>query len=247
MPLSFPGHALTTFHSSPFPLPLLSRTSTALSLLSLCQSSTPPCQLNPLLFNGHLQTMWTALCSADIPIHYRRHIFTATDPAFAGTYAVDFVISPPDRSEAEDENLPPRTRLYTEEEYRDLGGDDTTPMVIALHGLSGGSHEVYVRAVLEPLVKAGWAACVINARGCAMSKITTGVLYNARATWDVRQLVHWCRKRWPRRELFGVGFSLGANILVNVCRLCVVVFVSRGKRSIILILILILVFCVVPW
>ena len=51
-----------------------------------------------------------------------------------------------------------------------------------------------------------------------MSKITSGVLYNARATWDVRQLVTWAREKWPRRKLFGCGFSLGANILVNVCR-----------------------------
>lgn len=57
---------------------------------------------------------------------------------------------------------------------------------------------------------------MVNSRGCAKSKITTGVLYNARATWDVRQVVHWLRKTFPNRPLFGIGFSLGANILVNV-------------------------------
>ena len=190
--------------------------------------------------------MWTAIRSADIPIHYKRHIFTATDPAFAGTFAVDFVVPPPNRSE-EDDGLHPRTTYYTEDEYRNLGGDDTTPMVIALHGLSGGSHEIYLRAVLEPLINAGWAACVVTARGCAMSKITSGVLYNARATWDVRQLVLWCRERWPQRELFGMGFSMGANILVNVRSLCMLVLISREKCIFALILILILVICVVSW
>ena len=69
-----------------------------------------------------------------------------------------------------------------------------------------------------------------------MSQITTGVLYNARgscqnadvgnvrltslvATWDLRQTVEWVRENWPKRKLFGLGFSLGANILTNVCRL----------------------------
>lgn len=70
--------------------------------------------------------------------------------------------------------------------------------------------------MLRPIVDAGWEACVVNSRGCARSKITTGVLYNARATWDVRQVVNWLRKSFPNRPLFGIGYSLGANILVNV-------------------------------
>jgi predicted alpha/beta-fold hydrolase len=48
-----------------------------------------------------------------------------------------------------------------------------------------------------------------------MSKITSSVLYNARATWDCRQTVSWLRKKFPNRPLFGIGFSLGANILTN--------------------------------
>ena len=62
-----------------------------------------------------------------------------------------------------------------------------------------------------------WDALVVNARGCAMSKITTGVLFNARATWDAREVIRWARETWPDRKIFAVGFSLGANILTNVC------------------------------
>ncbi|MCJ1400655.1 hypothetical protein MMC11_003863 [Xylographa trunciseda] len=214
-----PNHATLTFTHHPTPLSLFPRAPhPPTTLPSLCRASTPPCTLNPLLFNGHLQTLWTATTATDIPIHYKRHVFSATDPAFAGTFAVDFVVPP--YAAPVDAALPPRTTFYTEDEYEALGGTDDTPMVVVLHGLSGGSHESYLRAVLQPLVAAGWAACVVNARGCAMSAITTGVLYNARATWDVRQVVGWCRARWPLRELFGVGFSMGANILVNVRRLC---------------------------
>ena len=71
--------------------------------------------------------------------------------------------------------------------------------------------------MLQPLVEAGWEALVVNSRGCARSEITSGILYNARATWDVTQIVEWAQVTWPRRKLFGIGFSLGANILVNVC------------------------------
>jgi predicted alpha/beta-fold hydrolase len=92
-------------------------------------------------------------------------------------------------------------------------------MLIVLHGLSGGSHEVYLRHAVGPLVlgEGNWEACVVNSRGCANSQVTSGVLFNGRATWDVRQVVEWARETFPNRPLFGLGFSLGANIITNVC------------------------------
>ena len=149
----------------------------------------------------------------DVPIYYKRRIFSAEDPSFAGTFAVDFVVKP---NVGTDESLPPRTTYYKDVEFDEIGSMDTKPMLVVLHGLSGGSHEIYLRHVMRPIVDAGWEACVVNSRGCAKSKITTGVLYNARATWDVRQVVKWLRKTFPNRPLFGIGYSLGANILVNV-------------------------------
>lgn len=216
------------------------------SLAELCKSSTPEkCQLNPLLFNGHLQTAYTVVKNVDIPIYYKRRIFEAEDPRYKGQFTVDFVVEPYDKPGVEeasadekgkndtsdrtttnydqtDGDLPPRTTFYSDSEFASLPSTDTKPMLVALHGLSGGSHELYLRHVMAPLVKsggdgdAGWEACVVNSRGCANSKITTGVLYNARATWDVRQTVKWLRETFPNRPLFGIGFSLGANILTNV-------------------------------
>lgn len=151
--------------------------------------------------------------SQDIPIFYKRKIFEAENPAFVGTFAVDFVVPP---YEEADESLPPRTTFYTDGEVSELGSLDTKPMLVTLHGLSGGSHEMYLRAAIKPILEEGWEALVINSRGCAKSKITSGVLYNARSTWDIRQVVKWLKKRFPNRPLFGIGFSLGANILVNV-------------------------------
>lgn len=209
------GYARTSFYShvSSIALPAKDENSTPTDLLEFCRRITPICRLNPFLFNGHLQTFWTAVKSYDIPIYYRRYIFSAEDPAFAGTFAVDFVV---ESNEGTDDNLPPRTTYYKDAEFEKIESLDGRPMVVTLHGLSGGSHEIYLRHVLRPLVDAGWEACVVNSRGCAMSKITTGVLYNARATWDIRQVVKWLRQKFPNRPLFGLGFSLGANILVNV-------------------------------
>ncbi|KAF2146125.1 uncharacterized protein K452DRAFT_263711 [Aplosporella prunicola CBS 121167] len=209
------GHARTTYYNSPNPVNLKTKSGDAVSLPDLVKQVTPPCRLNPLLFNGHLQTAYTTVKGADVPVTYKRKIFESDDPRYAGTFAVDFVHRI--ASDGVDDSLPPRTTYYTDQEFGEVGSDDSKPMLVTLHGLSGGSHEIYLRHVLAPLTneQGGWEACVVNSRGCAMSKITTSVLYNARATWDVRQTVKWLREKFPNRPLFGIGFSLGANILTN--------------------------------
>ncbi|KAJ5504809.1 AB-hydrolase YheT [Penicillium fimorum] len=199
-----------------------------ITFLDVCRSATPEtCNLNPFLFNGHLQTCWTTMKHDNVPIYYKRKMFESDSPAFTGHYAMDFVVAAYDvpqdpelidqaRKYTQKSGMPPRTSFFTRDEFAVLPSDDTKPMLVLLHGLSGGSHEVYLREVLAPLVKDGaWEACVVNSRGCAQTNISTGVLYNARATWDVRQSVKWLRKQFPNRPLFGIGFSLGANILTN--------------------------------
>lgn len=208
------GKAKLAFHHAQSPRVLKEKDGGETDLLKICESSTPPCELNPFLFNGHLQTIWSVTKPSGPEIHYRRKVFEADHPAFHGSFAVDFAVPP---FEDHDPTLLERTAYFTDDQFASLPSDDKKPMLVVLHGLSGGSHEVYLRETIAPLIKDGWQVCVVNSRGCAKSKITTGVLYNARATWDIRQVVNWLRKTFPNRPLFGIGFSLGANMLTNVC------------------------------
>jgi uncharacterized protein len=210
------GRAKVNFTHSATPLELRGRDGSRTNLLELCEKNTPTCQLNPFLFNGHLQTMWTATKADGPPIYYRRKVFLANHKTYTGSFAVDFAVDP---FESNEPSLPPRTVYFAEDEFAKIGSDDSRPMLFVLHGLSGGSYEVYLRHCIEPLIKGerDWDVCVVNARGCANSSVTSGVLFNARATWDIRQVVDWARKTFPNRPLFALGFSLGANILTNVC------------------------------
>ncbi|OAL55305.1 AB-hydrolase YheT, partial [Pyrenochaeta sp. DS3sAY3a] len=165
--------------------------------------------------------MYTAVKDPGPPIHYKRKVFVSNHSVYPGQFAVDFVISKEDGEKAAKEGvdleLPERTTNFSAEAWDAIGSNDDRPMLVALHGLTGGSHEVYLRETLAPLTASGWEACVVNGRGCALSKITTPQLFNSRATWDVRQLVQVLRSLFPNRPLYGIGFSLGANILTNYC------------------------------
>lgn len=163
------------------------------------------------------------------PLYYKRKIFEHEDPSFAGSFAVDFISQP---FTEKDDTLPIRTTYFSENEFNDIGSNDTRPMLIILHGLSGGSYEIYLKHVLAPLVGAKgekqWEACVINSRGCAMHKITSSILFNARATWDIRQTVLWLRKKFPNRPLFGAGYVLLPFHSISKLALFVVLFDTQG-------------------
>ncbi|EPQ66748.1 Bgt-4827 [Blumeria graminis f. sp. tritici] len=130
------GTARTSFTHSPSTIKLNGRDGTESDLSTVCRESTPPCKLNPLLFNGHLQTMWTAIGKEGPHLHYKRKIFEASDQTYAGTFAVDFLAEP---SSETDETLPIRTTYFSDNEFKNMkssGFEDDRPMLVILHGLS---------------------------------------------------------------------------------------------------------------
>lgn len=207
-----------TFHHAEKTITLHTKDEAAIPLADFIKPLVPDYHGNPLLFNGHLQTAWTVNKYFGDPfvIHYARN--NHINPRDGGHFAIDVVIPEFDES-LSPEDLPERTRHMPESEEAAFASDDTRPMLIALHGLSGGSHEVYLRAVLHALLTGPggdkWEACVVNARGCAQSRISTKQLFNARWTSDIRETVEYLHRVFPNRPLFAIGFSLGANILTN--------------------------------
>lgn len=136
------GQARVGFTHAPSTLSIKKKDQSTTDLLTICQESTPPCNLNPLLFNGHVQTIWTSVLKTDgPPLHYKRKIFEAEDARFEGSFTVDFVSAPFSET---DDTLPIRTTYFKDEEFEGIASLDSRPMLVALHGLSGGSYEVYI-------------------------------------------------------------------------------------------------------
>lgn len=148
------------------------------------------------LSNGHLQTAYCVIGNFT-RIHkvtYVRQLLRLPD---GGTVSVD--TSPPNHT-----SLPP-----------------TAPTVVIAHGLTGGSHESYVRNVVEWVVKPraegglGGRAVVSNYRGCAGTKITSPQFYSAGYTGDYHTVVSYVHSQFPASPLVGAGFSLGASVLAR--------------------------------
>jgi predicted alpha/beta-fold hydrolase len=157
------GHATTSYTHHQTPISLPTKAGSKTSFDDLTKSAIPPCRLNPLLFNGHLQTMWTAVKDDGPPVYYKRKICESTYSVYPGQFTVDFVVSKDEGlANKVDETLPERTTFYSEEEWADVGSEDKKPMLVCLHGLSGGSHEVYLRQCVAPVTALGWEACVVE-------------------------------------------------------------------------------------
>ena len=92
---------------------------------------------------------------------------------------------------------------------------DGNNIVILLPGLTGGSGCNYVRHFVVRARKSGFRVVVFNSRGCADSPVVSPQFYSARFTSDMRQVVDEVKKSNPQSRIFCVGWSLGANILIN--------------------------------
>ncbi|KAJ7309417.1 AB-hydrolase YheT [Mycena albidolilacea] len=147
------------------------------------------------LFNGHARTLYGFRMFSDMDqMWYERKILRVSD---GGTLGLDF--APIDTSHLEDDS----------------------PVVVVIPGLTGGSHEAYIRAILAPASTAvtkgglGYRVVVVNLRGCAGVPITSPRLYTPGHTDDFRLALVYISQLYPQAPLLGVGFSLGAGILIR--------------------------------
>ncbi|KAJ6494883.1 AB-hydrolase YheT [Mycena vitilis] len=201
-----PGKTRKTpkLHFAPEPAFVLHRpsngTATAVSLQDLvnskCKSLSSKFRPPWWLSNAHLQTVYSLLgdFTQIDQVWYQRRLLRLLD---GGTLGLDF--APSDASTVRDD----------------------APIIVVQHGLTGGSHEPYVRAILAPACTPveqgglGYRAVVVNFRGCSGVPITSPKFYTAAQTDDLRSALMYIAKLYPKAPLLGLGFSIGGNVLIR--------------------------------
>lgn len=137
------------------------------------------------LKNAHLQTLYPALCRK---------------------------ISPPPRQ---------RERLITpDNDFLDLdwcGERENThqPLLILLHGLTGSSDSVYIKALQHCLLAQNMRSVALNFRGCSGESNHVARCYHSGDTQDIHFIYQTLRYREPKGVFGAVGFSLGGNVLLK--------------------------------
>lgn len=89
------------------------------------------------------------------------------------------------------------------------------PIVALFHGLEGSSDRHYIANLMSELKRAGFPSVALNFRGCGSRLNDQPRFYHSGATDDYRTLFNWIRRQFPEKEIYAVGYSLGANALVK--------------------------------
>ncbi|XP_009762643.1 embryogenesis-associated protein EMB8 [Nicotiana tabacum] len=138
--------------------------------------------------NRHIETIFAAFFRSVPDVRLRRECLRTKDD---GSVALDWV-------SGDDRRLPA-----------------DSPLLILLPGLTGGSDDSYVRHMLMRARSKGWRVVVFNSRGCGDSPVTTPQFYSASFLGDIYEVVAHVSNRYPEANLYAIGWSLGANILVR--------------------------------
>ncbi|KAF5207062.1 Embryogenesis-associated protein emb8 [Thalictrum thalictroides] len=177
--------------------PLIPKSSSLEIIGGACDSYLPvlksllnrPYNPYPLVcWNRHVETIFAAFFRSLPGVRFRRECLRTADN---GTVSLDWV-------SGDDLELPA-----------------DSPLLILLPGLTGGSNDTYVQHMLGRARKNKWRVVVFNSRGCGNSPVTTPQFYSASFTEDLREVVNHVKIRYPSSNLYAVGWSLGANILVR--------------------------------
>ena len=90
------------------------------------------------------------------------------------------------------------------------------PRLLLLHGLEGGMHSHYARAMFREASQRGWAADLLLFRSCGTEPNRLPRSYHSGETtdplWIIEQLVH----EFPHAPLGLMGVSLGGNVLCKL-------------------------------
>ncbi|KAJ2761005.1 hypothetical protein H4S06_001436 [Coemansia sp. BCRC 34490] len=145
-----------------------------------------------LLPHGDMQTIYLYTQHyklAGCPVDYERQIFEFSD---GGKAAMDWAF--PRKSVAPD-----------------------APLIILIPGIAGTSFDYYARSFIHSIMQDNCACqvVVVHSRGCNGVDLKTPKAFHGGMTSDLREFVKYVSKETPNAPLFGLGFSLGANILTK--------------------------------
>ena len=94
--------------------------------------------------------------------------------------------------------------------------NSTTPIIILFHGLAGSYKSPYIQGLMSEAKKSGFASVLMHFRGCSGKQNSLPRSYHSGDSGDALSWIEKLSKRYPNSKLFGVGYSLGGNMLLKL-------------------------------
>jgi predicted alpha/beta-fold hydrolase len=94
-------------------------------------------------------------------------------------------------------------------------GHGNGPLVLVLHGLNGSIDSHYANGMLHAITQRGWRAVLMHFRGCSGVPNRLARSYHSGDTGDLNTVLAELARREPTTQIFAVGYSLGANVLLK--------------------------------
>jgi len=93
---------------------------------------------------------------------------------------------------------------------------ENTKILLITHGLTGSSDCNYIREVVLTAQSNGFRTVALNMRGFGDTPpIETPKYYNFADTSDLRDVISHIKSKYPKADLYGLGISIGANMIVK--------------------------------
>ncbi|MGR8947360.1 MAG: hydrolase [Gammaproteobacteria bacterium] len=149
--------------------------------------------------NGHFQTIWASKVARHQDVSYRIENFDFSDGdetavAWHPSHLSLDALREPDSNNA---------------------ARNPTPIVVVLHGLEGSSDSNYARGIAHQLALLGWRVAILHFRGCHSGPNKLQRSYHSGDTNDLREFLAEIKSRAPHAPIFGVGYSMGGNVLLK--------------------------------
>lgn len=148
-----------------------------------------PQEFKPSFFlkNRHIQTIYSSLFRKPQELNYEIEKFTLSDGDFLECYW-----------------------------YRGAKENSAKPIIVLFHGLAGNYKSPYIQGAVLELAKSGFDTVIMHFRGCTGNDNLLARSYHSGETGDALEFARALKSRYPKRALYGVGYSLGANMLLKL-------------------------------
>ncbi len=95
------------------------------------------------------------------------------------------------------------------------GTNETSPLIILLHGLTGSSDSSYITGLQKQLHNKNWQSVAVNFRGCSGEYNHLPRSYHSGDSQELNTILEILTCRYPGRTFAAVGYSLGGNVLLK--------------------------------